>query len=221
MAVLLLSCSSGSRRLLVSYENVTSAYLIGPAAWHADNERRCLASGLVRESRFIRPHKSLGSPQGCGSERPFKVTALQGGRVALKPAATLRCPMIGPVENWLYNVVQPAARRYLNTSVIRLKVAASYACRSRNNKPGAKLSEHCRANALDVSAFYLANGDVIKVEQNWRDFGGKGRFLRTVHRGACHNFSTVLGPNSDRYHRDHLHLDLARHSRNGRYRVCR
>lgn len=221
LSFLLASCSSDTRRLMVPYNHVTSAHLIGPAGWHADNERRCLASGQVRESRFIRQRASLGTPVGCGAERPFVITALNGGHVALTPAATLRCPMVRPVEAWLQNVVQPAARRYLNTSVVRLKVAASYACRSRNNKPGAKLSEHGRANALDVSAFHLADGSVVSIKGNWRDFGSSGRFLRATHSGACRHFSTVLGPDADRHHHDHLHLDLARHGRDGRHRVCR
>jgi hypothetical protein len=34
-------------------------------------------------------------------------------------------------------------------------------------------------------------------------------FLRAVHKGACGDFSTVLGPEANNAHKDHFHLDLA------------
>lgn len=55
------------------------------------------------------------------------------------------------------------------------------------------------------------------------NFGGDAKpFWREVRNGACSTFSTVLGPGTnDGQHEDHLHLDLARHGRNGTRRVCR
>ena len=38
-------------------------------------------------------------------------------------------------------------------------------------------------------------------------------FLRDVHAGACRIFGTVLGPEANEAHRNHLHLDLARRRR--------
>lgn len=149
------------------------------------------------------------------------MSAAAGGQVALKPAAILRCPMVPAVEHWIANVVRPAARRHLGRELLELKVAASYACRPRNNIRGAKLSEHGRANALDVRAFVLAGGMTVNVKQGWRQAGGPSAFLRAVHRGACSSFTTVLGPKANRFHRDHFHMDLERHGRLGTYRVCR
>jgi hypothetical protein len=34
-------------------------------------------------------------------------------------------------------------------------------------------------------------------------------FLRQLHAGACHRFTTVLGPDANAEHRNHFHLDLA------------
>jgi hypothetical protein len=214
-------CSSNNGRLRMPSSNVAAAHLVGPAAWHAGNERRCLASGRVRETAFVQARDAIGDPSGCGAERPFVVSAAAGGAVALRPSATLRCPMIQPVERWLQQVVEPAAERYFGQRVREIRVVASYACRSRNSLQGAKLSEHGRANALDIAAFRLEDGQVITVKHGWSGFGSEGRFLRTVHRGACGYFTTVLGPESDRFHHDHFHLDLARHGRSGDIRVCR
>ena len=40
----------------------------------------------------------------------------------------------------------------------------------------------------------------------------------SVLHSACTRFPTVLGPGSDGYHEDHIHLDLM--ERRGNYRIC-
>lgn len=215
------SCTTRSANVFSRSHNVEAAHLVGPAAWHAGNERSCLASGRIRETPYIFQRASIGRPTGCGAERPFIVKAALGGRVGMRPAATLRCPMIEPIDRWLHQVVQPAARQRFGQRVVELKIVASYACRSRNSRRGAKLSEHGRANAIDIAAFVLADGTRVTVKNGWSWGSRDARFLRTVHRGACQYFSTVLGPNADRFHHDHFHFDLARHGRTGNYRVCR
>jgi hypothetical protein len=192
-----------------------------PHAPHVrQNENACLSSGLVHPTRFVRPIRSIGRSQ-CYIARPFEMYAAAQGAIRFEPAAKLRCQMVPSVETWVSQVLRPAARRYLGSEVVKLSIAASYGCRTRNNKVGAKLSEHGRANALDISKFHLADGRVVTVKQGWRGPESQRRFLRYVRRGACEHFSTVLGPDADRYHHDHFHLDLASHGRRGTYRVCK
>jgi hypothetical protein len=88
---------------------------------------------------------------------------------------------------------------------------ASYGCRSRDNIPGAQLSEHAFGNAVDIGAFVLADGRTVSVRDDWGGAPDAAAFLRTAHDGACPIFNTVLGPGADRYHTNHFHLDLARH----------
>lgn len=189
--------------------------------WRAASERKCLSSGRVVATSFLQPMHRLGGPGVCGAIKPFRVQGLGTSPVRLKPAATLRCPMVPAVDAWLNTVVQPAAHNYLGRSVVEIQVAASYSCRTRNNRPGARLSEHAFANALDISAFTLSDGRRVTVLKGWKSRGGEARFLRAVHRGACRIFTTVIGPDGDSYHRNHFHLDLARHSTRRVYRVCR
>lgn len=192
-----------------------------PHAPHVrQHEGACLRSGIVQLSRFIRPRSSIGGGS-CYISKPFRMSAAAKGRIRFEPAATLRCQMVPSVETWVREILRPAARRFLGSDVVQLRIAASYACRSRNSKAGAKLSEHGKANAIDISNFKLANGKVITVKHGWRGAERERRFLRYVHRGACEHFSTVLGPNADRHHRDHFHFDLARHGRRGTFRVCK
>ncbi|MEL7542255.1 MAG: extensin family protein [Pseudomonadota bacterium] len=149
------------------------------------------------------------------------MTALSSGSVKLTPAATVRCPMIPAMDRWMNEVVQPAALRHFGARVTNVKVAASYGCRPRNNKPGGKLSEHGYANALDVSRFTFADGRTAEIKE-WRRGPSETRaFLRAVHKRSCKIFTTVLGPNADKYHWDHFHFDLARHGRRGTFHYCR
>jgi hypothetical protein len=190
--------------------------------WRADEEQACLTSGTVRETAWLRSRSALGGPSVCGAAKPFEMAAVNGGRVTLKPAALLRCPMVPQVERWVATVVEPAARRHLGASLAELTVAASYACRPMNHQSGGRLSEHGHANALDVSAFTLADGRKVTVLAGWWSYDERERaFLRAVHQGSCETFSTVLGPQYDAHHRDHLHLDLARRGRDGLDRVCK
>lgn len=189
--------------------------------WREKEERACLVSGRVRETPFLFGRSALGGPSACGALRPFEMRAAAQGRVELNPPALLRCNMIPQVETWVTSVVEPAARRVYGLQIVEMKVVASYACRPRNSQSGALLSEHGHANAIDIASFTLADGRKVTVKEGWRGGERDAAFLRMVHRGACGVFSTVLGPDSDRFHHDHFHLDLARHGRDGEATYCR
>jgi len=102
----------------------------------------------------------------------------------------------------------------LGSAISDLDNFDSFECRGRNRVVGARLSEHGRANALDVRAFKLANGRSISLT----DRTVPRELRETVLHSVCARFSTVLGPGSDWYHEDHIHLDLM--ERRGNYRIC-
>jgi hypothetical protein len=134
-------------------------------------------------------------------------------KVVVSPPATLRCSMAEQVAAWLREDIAPAALK-LGAPLRGLDNFDSYECRGRNRVRGATLSEHGRANALDVRAFKLANGEAIgltdvDVAKDWRD---------GIRVAACARFSTVLGPGSDGHHEEHIHVDLA--ERRGGYKMC-
>lgn len=189
--------------------------------WRAEEETACLEAGVVRASPFVQTRSALGGPSTCGAARPFEMSAAAGGRVAMRPAALLRCPMVPQVDRWISKAVIPAAERFFGVPVVEVKVAASYSCRPINHISGGRLSEHGYANALDVSAFILSDGRTITVKGGWWGSDGERKFLRYVHTASCSEFTTVLGPEADAHHRDHFHLDLARHGRDGLKRICK
>ena len=152
--------------------------------------------------------------RGCGLTGGVRVTSIAG--VKLSQASIMNCETAEALHKWVDRDVIKAFGRG-KKQVVELRVAAHYSCRTRNNRPGAKISEHGRGKAIDISGFRLANGDMVTVLKGWEQRRTR-KALRKMWRGACGPFGTVLGPNSDRYHRDHFHFDTARH-RGGSY--CR
>jgi hypothetical protein len=133
--------------------------------------------------------------------------------VSVKPAAILRCAMASQLADWIRSDIAPLAVS-LGSTVSDLDNFDSFECRGRNRIVGARLSEHGRANALDVRAFKLANGRSLSLT----DRNVPRELREIVLHSACARFSTVLGPSSDWYHEDHVHLDLM--ERRNNYRIC-
>lgn len=154
-----------------------------------------------------------GKIEGCGIADPVKVTEVAG--VTLSTGALMDCTTAKALLTWVRDDAIPAVGK-TGGGLEGLKVAAHYACRTRNNQPGARISEHGRGRAIDLSAFYLESGS-ITVLKDWGK-GNKGRILSELRNSACGPFGTVLGPGSDGFHMDHFHFDTARY-RSGPY--CR
>jgi hypothetical protein len=158
----------------------------------------------------------IHAPGGCGGEDLVRLEAVvlaDKRKVAVKPAAILRCPMATAIADWVRGDVAPLAVG-LGSVIAELDNFDSYECRGRNRVAGALLSEHGRANAIDVRGFTLASGQIIHLT----DRGLSRQFREAVLHSVCTRFSTVLGPDSDWYHEDHIHLDLM--ERRNNYRIC-
>ncbi|MDH2382569.1 extensin family protein [Bradyrhizobium sp. CER78] len=140
------------------------------------------------------------------------------GPVAVKPAATLACPIVSVLERWLADSVQPAAQRWFGARVVEIKQISAYSCRGMNGNSHAHISEHAFGNALDIAAFTLSDGRRISVKDGWKGLPEEQGFLRDVQAAACQQFTTVLAPGSNVYHYDHIHVDLMR--RASRRLIC-
>jgi hypothetical protein len=156
------------------------------------------AAGLPLADRLPRLGPAQGNP----------VAAF--GPVAMKPAATLACPIVSVLDRWLADSVQPAAQRWFGVRVIEIRQISAYSCRGMNGNSRAHISEHAFGNALDIAAFTLADGRSVSVKDGWKGMPEEQGFLRDVQAAACQQFSTVLAPGSNAYHYDHIHVDLMR-----------
>jgi hypothetical protein len=152
----------------------------------------------------------------CGIEDGVRLEAVflrDKTRVALTPPAIVRCTFAEAIVQWVREDLAPAVRN-LGAPLRSLDNYAAYDCRGRNRIVGAKLSEHGKANAIDVRSVKLANGTLVGLTDP-----NVGKDLRLgLRKSTCARFTTVLGPGSDGYHEDHVHVDLA--ERTGGHRMC-
>jgi hypothetical protein len=140
------------------------------------------------------------------------------GPVEVKPAATLACPIVSALDQWITAAVQPAALKWFRQPVVEIKQISAYSCRGMNGNPNAHISEHAFGNALDIAEFTLADGHKISVQYGWHGTPEEQGFLHDVQAAACEDFTTVLAPGANVYHYNHIHVDLMRHY-NGRH-IC-
>ncbi|MGR3492437.1 MAG: extensin-like domain-containing protein [Shimia sp.] len=169
----------------------------------------CGVPDIIGERREPIP----GRRAGCGISNPVEVVQVAG--VALSQPAIMDCITARTLRAWVEEGVQPAAAPW--GGVVRLQVPAHYVCKTRNSQPGARISEHGKGRAIDISQFHMADGSMLSLLRDWGN-GERGRALRSMWSAACGPFGTVLGPESNRFHRGHFHLDTARY-RSGAY--CR
>jgi len=149
---------------------------------------------------------------GCGFTNAVRVEATSA---SIGEPFALSCRSAVALAMWEHHVLQPAADAHFGQRVARLQHFGSYACRNVYGRADARRSQHATADALDIAGFVLGSGRRISVQTHWPDKDDDAQFLRDIHRGACRYFDTVLGPDYNDAHRDHLHFDR------GSFRACR
>jgi len=168
---------------------------------------------------------TMGDPieeGACGIQSPLVVTAVlsRGRMVPLSSPVTTSCAMASALPGWVAQV-DGYASAMLDSALAQINTGPGYMCRLRNNGETGFVSEHGFANALDISGFTLADGRTIAVKTDWLPGNApQGRMLRLAHDAACGAFTTVLGPEANADHDDHLHLDLGCHGQSCTALIC-
>jgi hypothetical protein len=179
--------------------------------------RRLLTRAGVRYRRL--PDRGAG-PE-CGYDHAVRFAPGGAAAIGYRPADLgVQCKVAAALALWEWHVVQPAARRHFGRPVTRIDHYGSYACRRLYGRETGAWSEHAHANAVDIGGFTLAGGRRIVVLRDWRRGGAEGAFLHEVRDGACRLFSTVLSPDYNAAHYNHLHFDQAARGAWG-WRACR
>jgi hypothetical protein len=159
---------------------------------------------------------ALAGPGECVVDDVVRLEAVRLAdrtQVAVTPPAVVRCSFAEAIVHWVREDVVPVVRS-LGGALKSIDNYAAYDCRGRNRIIGARLSEHGKANALDIRSFKLASGTVVELT----DPNVAKDFRERLRKTTCARFSTVLGPGSDGYHENHVHVDLA--ERAGGHRMC-
>lgn len=146
----------------------------------------------------------------CGYEDGVRLERGGALPVAFNPGGlAVACPVAVALTIWQREIVQPAARRHFGRTVTGIDHYGSFACRRIGGRSTGDFSQHASARAIDISGFRLAGGGRVTVRQDWNGEPARVAFLREVRDGGCRLFSTVLSPEYNASHADHLHFDHA------------
>ena len=184
-----------------------------------DDPRLCRTLLARAGSRDLAMPERRASPQ-CGYGDGMRLSPDGTGDVAFEPSGIVTsCPVAAALLLWDDRVIQPAARRHFGIGVRSVEHAGSYSCRRLYGRDEGPFSEHATADAIDIIGFRLTDGRRISVLDDWRRGTAESAFLGEVRDGACDLFATVLSPDYNAAHRDHLHLDQA--DRPAGWHMCR
>lgn len=171
---------------------------------------------LTADRAAFKPLGEISGPGGCGGPdvvRLERIILADRTEIAVEPPATLRCEMAEAIVYFVRQDLAPVAAR-MGAALSAIENYNSYDCRGRNRVSGAILSQHGLANALDIRSVRLKDGRVVRPA----DAAAPMEFRVAMKAAVCNRFTTVLGPGSDGYHEDHIHVDLAQ--RSGGHRLC-
>lgn len=167
----------------------------------------CIGELGATGARFSALPDTYKAP-GCNQLGAVRLNAISGdaSNFGIANLGPVKCEVAKAFAGWARFGVDRAARQILGSPLARIETMGSYSCR--NVAGTSRKSAHARAEAIDVSAFILADGRRIVLLQDWDEGTREEReFLRVVHRSACKRFGTVLGPEYNAAHADHFHLE--------------
>lgn len=171
------------------------------------DQRQCMTE-LNQSGAQFTPVVDNYFGNGCSTVGTVQLAALSGdgGRMSVGNIGPVQCGVGAALAAWARFGVDRAARQVLGSPLQRIETFGSYSCR--NVAGSQRRSAHATAGAIDISAFVLADGRRITVAGDWQSgSAAEKEFLRTVQRSACRRFDTVLGPEYNAAHHDHLHLE--------------
>ncbi|WP_435954968.1 extensin-like domain-containing protein [Dryocola sp. BD626] len=172
-----------------------------------NNPAACLA--LLQQAEERRQLSFRTVPNVAGNCPLSDVVRVQSfGNVRLSSSFLASCPLALSSTMFIHQRAVPLAQAEFGSRLTQVNHLGSYACRNIYNRPGARLSEHATADALDVSGFGFANGQQVSVLKGWNATGKGGGFLHAVFDGGCPFFGNSLGPDYNAAHANHFHLGM-------------
>jgi hypothetical protein len=170
--------------------------------------KQCLSDLSAMKSRYsLVPDQNFGG--GCSVSGAVQL--LDVG-IPVTNVKAVKCGVARNLALWVRESVQPAARDAFGSRVVKVESMGGYACRNviGNAASSSNRSEHATANAIDIGGFVLADGRRVAIKSGWNGSGDERKFLRTVRTAGCKRFQTVLSPDYNAAHHDHLHFDMGR-----------
>jgi hypothetical protein len=192
--------------------------MAAPPTFDLDKTKAC-ESKLRALGVNFKLNKAIDDSGECGTQRPLHITSLPGGiKIKSHTSINIRCETALAFAKWVSQVVVPSSKLHLGVKPEKLILSTTYKCRRRNGNPKAKYSEHAYANAIDFLGVGFDDLSSMDIKVRKDDSDAMRAFQAAIRGGSCAYFTTVIGPMTNDYHNDHLHLDLA--ERKSGYRLC-
>lgn len=142
-----------------------------PLAWspaEIEAERAQCNRLLATTDAVVLPVEPFRHGQECGAAASVQLISVGANpQVTLSPPVIVTCDVVATLDAWVKSDMQGIAKRHLGAPVIRIETMSSYACRNAYGRKKSRLSEHGRANAIDIRGFTTAAGAPVAVLDDW------------------------------------------------------
>ena len=174
-----------------------------------------------RTARAQRPRRRRRPRvEGCGIDAPVRLSSItvEGDAVSLPDRPLVACEFALALADYVRLIVAPLGQAMLHAKVGGIETGPGYTCRTQDHIAGAKISAHAKGLAVDFVAIAFADKRRVLVER--QTGADEASYFRAIRTAACGWFTTVLGPGSNSFHANNLHLDIESHGSSGSYRIC-
>lgn len=210
--ILVAVATVGYRWLPSHYNPFTPLSLDDPPGLITQYKLRCLtpeacASLLsqANQKALIRTQPVADSAGACPLHNVVRVRDF--GPVSLNSSFLASCPLALSSALFVSQQARPLTRTWTGSELVRIEHLGSYACRNIYHRPDARRSEHATAEALDISAFRLANGERVTILHGWRSTKTQP-WLQALLTASCGYYGNGLGPEYNAAHANHFHLGM-------------
>ncbi|EMJ0104168.1 TPA: extensin [Enterobacter cloacae] len=159
----------------------------------------------ANQKALIRTQPVADSAGACPLHNVVRVRDF--GPVSLNSSFLASCPLALSSALFVSQQARPLTRTWTGSELVRIEHLGSYTCRNIYHRPDARRSEHATAEALDISAFRLANGERVTILHGWRSTKTQP-WLQALLTASCGYYGNGLGPEYNAAHANHFHLGM-------------
>lgn len=159
----------------------------------------------ANQRQLIRTQAVADSAGECPLSNVVRVRDF--GPVSLNGSFIASCPLALSSALFVSQQARPLTKTWTGSELTRIEHLGSFACRNIYSRPDARRSEHATADALDISAFRLANGQCVTVLNGWKAEKTQP-WLQALLSASCGYYGNGLGPDYNAAHANHFHLGM-------------
>jgi len=159
----------------------------------------------ANQRKLIRTQPVADSAGACPLANVVRVRDF--GPVSLSSSFLASCPLALSSALFVSQQARPLTKTLMGRELTRIDHLGSFACRNIYHRADARRSEHASAEALDVSAFRLADGERVTVLKGWTSAKTQP-WLQALLAASCGYYGNGLGPDYNAAHANHFHLGM-------------